>query len=39
MKKDNMKKTIKISWKVRKVVDSSRVNTMYCFKSCWKNQN
>lgn len=39
MKKDNEKKTIKISWKVRKVVNSSRINRMYCFKSCEFNQN
>lgn len=32
-------KKITVSWKVKKVKDSARINTMYCFKSCEKNQN
>ena len=32
-------KKVKISWKVKKVKNSARVNTMYCFKSCERNQN
>lgn len=32
-------KKINISWKVKKVKDSSRVNMMYCFKTCTANQN
>lgn len=32
-------RTVKISWKVKNVKDSSRLSTMYCFKSCEKNQN
>lgn len=30
---------IKVSYKVKKVQDSTRVNMMYCFKSCEANQN
>ncbi len=32
-------KSVKISWTVKNVKDSTRLNTMYCFKSCEKNQN
>ena len=32
-------KNLKIKWKVKKVIDVSRVNMMYCFKSCNANQN
>ena len=32
-------KTIKLTWKTKKVKNSARVNQMYCFKSCGKNQN
>ena len=32
-------KKINISWKIKKVKDSARVNMMYCFKSCTANQN
>lgn len=32
-------KSVKISWKVKNVKDFARLNTMYCFKSCEKNQN
>ncbi len=38
MEVPHMKK-VKISWKVKKVSNTARVNTMYCFKSCEKNQN
>lgn len=31
--------TLKVAWKAKKVKDASRVNAMYCFKSCEKNQN
>lgn len=31
--------TMLISWKVKKVNNTARVNCMYCFKSCEKNQN
>ena len=32
-------KTIKLAWKAKKAKNSARVNQMYCFKSCEKNQN
>lgn len=32
-------KKIKVSWKVLKVKDSSRVCMSYCFKYCEANQN
>ncbi|GEM_PF-725679 len=32
-------KAIKLTWKVKKAKNSARVNQMYCFKSCEKNQN
>ena len=35
-------KTIKLTWKAKKAKkakNSARVNQMYCFKSCEKNQN
>ena len=32
-------KKVKVTWTVKKVKDSSRVNAMYCFKNCDKNQN
>ena len=32
-------KTVKISWNVKKVKNAARINAMYCFKSCEKNQN
>ncbi|MCW2279404.1 hypothetical protein EDD73_14314 [Heliophilum fasciatum] len=32
-------KEIKLTWVVKKVEDTSRVNAMYCFKSCSANQN
>lgn len=32
-------KKVKVSWTVKKVKNSARVNTMYCFKNCEKNQN
>lgn len=32
-------KKIKVAWRVKMVKDSARVNAMYCFKSCEKNQN
>ena len=31
--------SIQISWTVKTVNDSSRINSMYCFKSCERNQN
>lgn len=37
--KKNKDKKVKVTWKVRKVKDSARVNMMYCFKSCEVNQN
>lgn len=32
-------KTIKLAWKAKKAKNSARVNQMYCFKNCEKNQN
>lgn len=32
-------KTLKVAWKIKKVKDTSRVNAMYCFKHCERNQN
>ena len=32
-------KTLKVSWTVKNVKDSARMNAMYCFKNCEKNQN
>lgn len=30
---------LKVSWIVKKVKNAARVNAMYCFKNCDKNQN
>ena len=32
-------KKIKVTWTVKKAKQEARVNTMYCFKNCEKNQN
>lgn len=32
-------KKIKVTWKSKKVNQDARVNSMYCFKNCEKNQN
>ena len=32
-------KKLKITWKTKKVKNAARINSMYCFKNCEKNQN
>ena len=34
-----MNATITLHWTVKSVNDTSRVNMMYCFKTCSANQN
>lgn len=38
MKADSNRK-IRISYTVKKLKDCTRINAMYCFKLCEKNQN
>lgn len=32
-------KTLKVTWVTKKAKKATRINAMYCFKSCEKNKN